>query len=250
MVKIQFTCLLFATTLFASDIPKVDIVLDKEITITPKQMDSKLKSFYTKTTIQPHKFAIAKYETSIKEYKEYLLKTNQLKKLKAIELAYDDDPITQVSFEDASGFCKYHKGDLPTNDEWMIASSIKLSKSNCYEYLPKYAILDFAIGTFPIKIDSTLDICQREIDEEFAFDEQISSLLSVKYSIENINGTFGMFGNVWEWTKSDHKNYKIIKGGSYANSTKPQFFNNHLINFIDPKSTRTNVGFRCVWKKN
>ena len=80
-----------------------------------------------------------------------------------------------------------------------------------------------------------------------------SELLEVQDSYENINGTYGMLGNVWEWvdaTKKYFKNqYKVIKGGSYPNNKQPYLFDSRVSNFISKDTKMNNIGFRCVWDK-
>ncbi|RLA82384.1 MAG: hypothetical protein DRG78_07375, partial [Epsilonproteobacteria bacterium] len=72
---------------------------------------------------------------------------------------------------------------------------------------------------------------------------------------ENINGTYGMLGNLWEWvdTKKEkiyfNQKYKVIKGGSFANFHQPELFDNRISNFVKKETKMSNIGFRCVWGK-
>lgn len=90
-----------------------------------------------------------------------------------------------------------------------------------------------------------------KFDDEFEEREVGSELNDVELSVENINGTFGMYGNVWEWVDSSKavfkSEYKIIKGGSFTNFDKAQFFDSRVSNFLKPHETMQNVGFRCAW---
>jgi len=201
-------------------------------------------------------FYIAKYELSVQEYKFYLKQTQQLKTegtLQDSELEADE-PITNIDFFEAQKVCSYYKGRLPTELEWSIAASVKLSKSICYEHLKKNSFFPFATQYYPLKKEHNVSSCLNTENEDFEVSLFGSELLEVHDSIENINGTFGMLGNVWEWVDTSKEyflqDYRVIKGGSYANYKDPIFFDSRISNFMPPTSTQANIGFRCVWDKD
>ena len=239
-----------ALSLAAQEIPKIKIAIDKKITIE-KIEDSKLNrySFSIKDRKIPP-FYIAKYETSVGEYIEYLKGTKQEKKMRKFQLLeVDSEPITNIDFDEASRVCHYFKGRLPSEFEWVVAASIKVAKSLCYEELPKGTFSRYATENFPL--NKRVFECMLEDDDELEMELIGSELSDVEESVENINATYGMLGNVWEWVDTDRvyfkENYKVIKGGSFANFTMPKLFDSRVSNYVKRETKMQNIGFRCVW---
>ena len=238
-----------AIVLYAQNIEKIFIDVNKKITIPKPKSDFILKdySFYGSYKVKP--FYIGKYEISIKEYNNYLKFNHK----KLINAEYPDEPITFVDFDTAQKVCKFYKGRLPTELEWIVASSIKINDSKCFKSLKKGKFYRYAIGKYPLSYKDDILKCFLKIDDEVEPSLIGSEKNDVEYSYENINGTYGMFGNVWEWVNRDvtynKKHYKVIKGGSYANFNQNALYDNRVSNFLNPMEKRDNVGFRCVWEK-
>ncbi len=196
-------------------------------------------------------FAMAKYELTKDEYNAY---ANKIKK-KRLDPSDDssDEPATNIDYKSAQSACHFYGGRLPTNREWTEVASIKSRASLCYEHLKLGSKHTFPTSEYPLKENSPLALCLAGKDDEFEATLFGSELLSVDESLENINGTYGMLGNVWEWTDSDiikfNKQYKIIKGGSFANYSKPKLFSSKIVNFLSPDISSPIVGFRCLWHK-
>lgn len=245
-MRLMVTFLLLINFINASDIMSVIIASKADINI-PKLNSSELQkyTFLAKNkNLEP--FKIAKYELTVKEYIYYLKSSKQNEKMKII-LSSDtelNEPITNINFNEAQSTCKFYGGRLPTEFEWVVAASIKLSKSKCYEHLKQNTFHSTAIDDFQHR-------CMMKSDNEFEADLVGSELVEVEYSVENINGTFGMFANVWEWVNSTKvlfkDEYKVIKGGSYANFHTPELFDSRISNFLKPEIEMPNVGFRCAW---
>ncbi|MDA7817984.1 SUMF1/EgtB/PvdO family nonheme iron enzyme [Sulfurimonas sp.] len=194
-------------------------------------------------------FQIAKYELRVKEYIDYLKVTKQEGLLKSI-LSSDieqNEPVTNIGFNQAKDTCIFYGGRLPSELEWVVSASIKLAPSKCYEHLKTNTFHTTAIDNF----SST---CMLEEDDEFEAELVGSELLDVDMSVENINGTYGMYANVWEWVDSSVKifrdEYRVIKGGSYANFKTPELFDSRVTNFLNEDAKLQNVGFRCAWDIN
>lgn len=251
MKKIFFVCFLISSYLHAVEMVYINTPLSLAI---PPLNNKHLSDYSLNTKQTPIKsFYIAKYELSVLEYRLYLKQTGQLKKEKIlIDLEFEDDePITNINFFEAKDVCSYYKGRLPTEREWSVAASIKLSKSVCYEHLKKETFFPFSTQHYPLKQEHEVSICLASKNEDFEASGFGRELLGVHDSIENINGTFGMLGNVWEWVSDSKKyflqDYRVIKGGSYANYQDPLLFDSRVSNFLRPSSHQPNVGFRCVW---
>jgi formylglycine-generating enzyme required for sulfatase activity len=241
--------LLVGLFVYGMEIEKVKIDINIPITIPKlKNQFSDISFFVKNKKIKP--FFIAKYETTKKEYNFYL------KSIGKKEIEFDEDelnePITNIDFYEAKKVCKFFGGDLPSEFEWVVASSIKINPTKCYKQIKKYSFVKYAIAKYPLSENDSIIKCMQEDDDEIEANLIGSELLEVEDSYENINGTYGMFGNVWEWTKDKKiffdKEYRVIKGGSYANFRQKILFDNRISNFIKPSSKLKNVGFRCVWR--
>lgn len=254
MIKIIISLLLLGTsTLVVANsyqIEKIYISSDKSISI-PKIKDTKLQEYsYSIKDKKLKPFYISKYETTINQYIKYK-KANNLK----LEIEIDEDslnePITNIDFDTALKVCKFYKGRLPTELEWIVSASIKLAPSKCYEYIKDNSFSPYPTKNYPLKENDKHIGCMMEDDDEIEADLIGSELLEVEDSYENINGTYGMLGNVWEWVDEDKKyfnqSYKTIKGGSFANFEQNELFDSRVSNFIKPDTKMTNIGFRCVW---
>lgn len=120
----------------------------------------------------------------------------------------DNEPVVQVSHEDALAYADWAGRDLPTEAEWEYAA--KAGTKTLYvwgeERAPKgKEMANTWQGAFPIKN---------------AVKDGYSGRAPVGCFSANPNGLYDMIGNVWEWTKSDYtQNSKTptytIKGGSY-----------------------------------
>ena len=130
----------------------------------------------------------------------------------------DDKPAVNVSYRDAVAYCEWLsrndgklKYRLPTADEWECAAG----------HMPKDA-----------------DFNAKGEDGEIVSVGKYAKTLSA-------SGAIDMWGNVWEWTSSDLKNGKAVKGGAYdAGRTKCRTEERNESR--DPTTGYANVGFRVV----
>lgn len=119
-------------------------------------------------------------------------------------------PVYNVSYKEALECCKKMKGDLPTQKEWSVTGIIAL----------KY----------------------------FDFNNSFDDIVEVNKS-KKTGDFYGLFGNVWEITKSSNSKV-FLKGGSFIDK-KVYFFNPLIQNVVLKKylSSYGDVGFRCVYRK-
>ncbi len=228
--------LLSPVLLFGFENQKVLIIPQQNINL-PK-LTSKLgfDSIPLQTSTTTKSFYIQQYEVNKKDFYPFALQLIKNKNLienidseQWIEkyVVYDEDdelfPVTKVSFNIASQYCKSIKGRLPTEKEWVLA-----------------AITETDLGKF---------------SDKYIID---NSLLPVDLSVRSSNGLFGMVANVWEYTISPYdnthnsKNKIIIKGGSYLNVENKDFYNPRFRNFTlkeDINYEYDHIGFRCVFDK-
>jgi len=232
---------------FSMDKILIDV---KQVTI-PKLKGELSKYSYSVKNKKITPFYISKYEITNKDYNKYLKAQN--KKFKNYDEYELNEPVVNIDFYTAQKVCKFYKGRLPTELEWIVAASFKVAKSKCYEYLVKNRFYPYPTAKYPLNNNDPQIKCMLKDDDEIEAEFIGSELSEVEYSYENINGVYGMLGNVWEWVNSDRiyfgKKYKVIKGGSYANFKEKIFFDSRISNFLVATSKLKNVGFRCVWDK-
>lgn len=158
-------------------------------------------------------FYIDKYEVS---YKDIALKYPRL-----IPDYFEDDEMSiavfNISYQQALDFCKSKGGDLPTEDEWIIAASF-----------------DTKFHKYPTK---------------FRPEQVLDDIIDVKATLKGINGIYGMLGNVWEMVKSSG-DFVLVKGGSFYDYDKKPLLDVRVRNFVLKKdiASRLTIGFRCVYR--
>ncbi|HQU86466.1 MAG TPA: formylglycine-generating enzyme family protein [Pyrinomonadaceae bacterium] len=168
--------------------------------------------------------------------------------------AKENEPVTQISWNDANEFAKWKGKRLPTEAEFEFAARGGLvGKKYAWgdELRPNGKVLaNFWQGTFPVK--NTLE-------------DGFLSVAPVKSFAPNGYGLYDMTGNVWEWTadwfaedyyeNSPKKNPKgansgterSIRGGSFL--CAENFCSNYRVagrSHATPDSGLNNLGFRCA----
>ncbi|HEX6717004.1 MAG TPA: ergothioneine biosynthesis protein EgtB [Pyrinomonadaceae bacterium] len=155
-----------------------------------------------------------------------------------------DEPVSHVSYFEASAFAKWAGKRLPTEAEW--------EKAACYDARRKVRIAFPWGDADPTSVNSNL------------FENGFWSVAPIGAFPEgaNANGCQQMIGDVWEWTTSDYVPYpgfksefdeyndkwfvnqKVLRGGSFATpqlhirATYRNFFHAHERWMIS--------GFRCA----
>jgi sulfatase modifying factor 1 len=160
------------------------------------------------------------------------------------EKAKDNEPVTQVSWNDAMAYAKWAGKRLPTEAEWIWAASQRgeqpyLNWGN--ELIPDGKYMgNWWQGIFPYK-DSG--------------DDGFLGVAPVKSYPPDANGLYDVGGNVWEWTSDlrdprDQANPNpemVIKGGSFLcaeNYCAGYELDSHQ--FTPKDSGLNHLGFRCV----
>jgi len=155
-----------------------------------------------------------------------------------------DEPVTHVSFYEASAFAKWAGKRLPTEAEWEKAARVAPDLTTQ---------LSFPWGDDGPSV-SRANLFENElwgVAPAGSFPEGQSAL-----------GCYQMIGDVWEWTTSDYVPYpgfktefdeyndkwfvgqKVLRGGSYAT---PQYhMRSTYRNFFHPNERWMISGFRCA----
>jgi formylglycine-generating enzyme required for sulfatase activity len=187
-------------------------------------------------------FYIEKYEVANKDYGVFIEKTKYTPPLHwingAFEAGKETHPVFNVSWFDASAYCKWAGKRLPTEEEWEKAA--RGPKGNKYPWGN-----DFDNKKGNLTKGHTMPVGGMAEDKSFY-------------------GIYDMGGNVMEWTASWYKPYpgstfqskefgektRVIKGG--YGSVKGHYNLGNLYsrpsfrNFFPPKGKGNDVGFRCA----
>jgi formylglycine-generating enzyme required for sulfatase activity len=152
----------------------------------------------------------------------------------------DDHPVVRVSWFDASAFCEFVGGRLPTEAEWEYAARGG-NADRVYPWGDRYSG-DQANG--------------------FATDgrDEWRESAPVKSFPPNGYGLHDMIGNAWEWTSSVYRQYpyqatdgredpasreaQVVRGGSWDDV--PEFLRVSLRFSIAPAFRNDFLGFRCA----
>ena len=153
---------------------------------------------------------------------------------------FSNYPVVKVTFHQASTFCDWLEGRLPTEAEWEKAAR-----------LPNGSIYPWGNNS-PLELESGY----------LNYDDIVGDTSPVD-SGGSPNQIFNLAGNVWEWTRDwyDESYYsvssatdpvgsetglqKVVRGGGW--STSSEFLRAASRWFRDPENGYDNVGFRCIF---
>jgi ergothioneine biosynthesis protein EgtB len=157
-----------------------------------------------------------------------------------------DEPVSHISYYEASAFAKWSGGRLPTEGEWEKAASFDPARKQK--------------RCFPWGDSRPVD----DPDKANLFENQVWGVARIG-SFPDGRSAYGchqMIGDVWEWTNSDYVPYpgfksefdeyndkwfvnqKVLRGGSFA--TPRSHVRATYRNFFHPHERWMISGFRCA----
>ncbi len=161
--------------------------------------------------------------------------------------AREDHPATQVSYADASAYCRYYGKRLPSEREWERAARYKQPAGTVqYPWGDGIAGPD---GSYRANVWQGIFPHAREVGDGFAYTSPVEAFPPAP------SGLYDMAGNVWEWTtdtlanaaKPGEGTYHVAKGGSFL--CEPRWCHGYLIDGATETSAETSLfhmGFRCA----
>jgi len=179
--------------------------------------------------------------------------------------APDEWPVSQVSWSDAEGYCRWIGGRLPTEAEWEMAARERDKRTT------------FAWGDEETPSSVVANLADRELIRAFrvnrrvrgalfaSYDDKVAAYAPVDAFPPNEIGIAGLAGNVREWMsdvygdgfysdspEEDPKGppegeLRVVRGGSWASEVYELRLSNRQ---ALPSDTRSPVvGFRCAFDK-
>ena len=166
-------------------------------------------------------------------------------------LAFDNHPVTQVSWNDALAYCEFCNKTLPTEVQWEYAASERGQKKNQLFYWGNDLVINnkYMCNTWASGYPNSI-----------GFQDGFKYTSPVGYYGANSLGIFDMAGNVWEWCYNWHLPYvgsnqifpaelqgKAQRGGSFlCNPNYCHGFRLSARSATSPESSLFHVGFRCA----
>ena len=166
-------------------------------------------------------------------------------------IAFDNHPVTQVSWNDALAYCEFCDKTLPTEVQWEYAASERGKKKNQLFYWGNDLVINnkYMCNTWASGYPNSI-----------GFQDGFKYTSPVGYYGANSLGIFDMAGNVWEWCYNWHLPYvgsnqifptelqgKAQRGGSFlCNPNYCHGFRLSARSATSPESSLFHVGFRCA----
>lgn len=170
-------------------------------------------------------FRIAKYEVTVGQYIDYCNEKG-LTIPERVDTSQYNLPLTGITWDEATEYCEYVGGKLPTIDEWKIAAAEGLEEA---PYLYSGSNIPHSVAWYV---------------------ENSKKAMPVGMKKPNRLGLYDMTGNVQEYcadTASHKRNLRYAKGGSWKNP-KSQLTIDYSTLLHYSKFWNDATGFRVVFK--
>ena len=156
----------------------------------------------------------------------------------AIKTPIKEYPVHGVTWDQASNYCKYNSGQLPTSDEWEVAARNLTPNDPNGGTLYPWGYVD---GN-DIFIPGITQTSER-------FENQTTEVC--KLEDKNQQGVCDLGGNLSEWTRTPYHDEYIIRGQRYNDQGEIGALG-YMTQMTLPKSYEGAevIGFRCVYHQN
>ncbi len=204
-------------------------------------------------------YSIDKYEVTNADYLLFVEATKTKKPFHwikgAIPSGQEKQPVYNVSWDEASSYCKFVGKRLPTEAEWERAA-----RGGTEEAMYPWGD---TLRPRPAGATTGARGGQQQQGPKLAHYGFPNGPTNVGSYPPNAFGLFDMTGNLWEWVAdwyghsyysvSPDKNpkgpetglYKVIRGGGWADSDE-RLLAVHYRNYTNPALRADSVGFRCA----
>jgi len=163
---------------------------------------------------------------------------------------YQDFPVINVDWNQASGYCAYVGKRLPTEAEWEYAARGGLSGKR-YPWGDNIACGDACYG-------------RQQYQPCYNYNKLPNDTQKVGSYAPNGYGLYDMAGNVWEWTNDLYADnyysvsptndptgptsggYRVLRGGSWDSNPGNLRVSSRLSTYFLPAGRGSDVGFRCA----
>ncbi len=154
------------------------------------------------------------------------------------EPAEDDEPATQISWDDASAFCAARGARLPTEREWEHAARNGRGDATRYPWgddLREGGRWRANVWQGPFPTANTME-------DGWLYASPVGAFPPTPI------GLVDMVGNVWQWTSSAFDaTQRVIRGGSYlCDHDVCHGYRIDAREGVTPDSSLMHVGFRCA----
>lgn len=151
-----------------------------------------------------------------------------LERLDAYFRRLANHPANCVDWNQATAFCAWVGGRLPTEDEWYAEASNR--KTRTYPWGNQEVTCDYAIWGDGDRTDgcgknSTWPVCS-------------------KTAGNSVSGLCDMGGNVWEWTSTSDGAARVLRGGSWLYGNPESIRAESRLRVVPSNRLYVN-GFRC-----
>lgn len=152
--------------------------------------------------------------------------------------ARDDEPATQISWDDATAYCARRGARLPSEAEWERAARNGRGDRSLYPWgdAPQDEHgrwrLNAWQGAFPTA---------NTLDDGYLFASPVGAFPPSPLGLVDV------VGNVWQWTSTEDGGERVMRGGSYL--CDPDVCHGYRIEgrqTASPESALMHVGFRCA----
>jgi sulfatase modifying factor 1 len=198
-------------------------------------------------TVKLAAFAMSKTEVTVAQYRTYCNFTNKAMPAAPAAGWVEENPVTNISWDEARSYCEWVGGRLPTEAEWEYAAKEGGSSDKNYSGsndAGKVAVFKDNSGNKPAKVSQKQANAFGLYDLSGNVSEWCSDWFGAKYyaTAEQVNPKGPGSGKE-----------KVIRGGAFNSSTSSTKDGNQLRvtyrNEREPSVRENYIGFRVAWTR-